>query len=253
MKNMIVASLYQERLSNWKQGLNGFAGTILIKEMLITAELGTLMSEVARIKPQVLMLDLDLLGSDGLHVVINLRRLCVESKIIIMTADISEDLEWELLKAGMRGCCKINIEPNHLAQVVAAVQNGELWIRRTLTGRLIDEIGKTSSKVKAYHSTLGLLNKLTQREYDIALRVGEGENNKQIAQACKITERTVKSHLTEIFLKLNVTDRLNLALVLAADNRISCANIGSTYISGSRVNDIKPFEKKRNQSDHLVN
>jgi hypothetical protein len=40
---------------------------------------------------------------------------------------------------------------------------------------------------------------------------------------------------------------------LAADNRISCANIGSTYISGSRVNDIKSFEKKRNQSDHLVN
>lgn len=253
MKNLIVASSYQERLAAWKQGLDGFAGTTLIKDILITDGLDTLRDGVARIKPQVLMLDFDLLGLDGLQVVVNLRRLCAESKIIIMASDIPEDLEWELVKAGMCGCCKTNIEPNHLAQVVSAVQNGELWIRRTLTGRLIDELGKTSSKIKTFHATLGLLNKLTQREYDIALRVGEGENNKQIAQACNITERTVKSHLTEIFLKLNVNDRLNLALVLAADNRIACAKMDNTFISGSRVNDIKSFEKKRNLSDHLVN
>lgn len=221
--------------------------------MLITDGLDVLRDEVVRIKPQLLMLDFDLFGLNGLHVVVNLRRLCTESKIIIMTSDISEDLEWEYLKAGIRGCCNINIEPNHLVQVVSAVQNGELWIRRTLTGRLMDELGKTSLKIKTYHATLGLLNKLTQREYDIALRVGEGENNKQIAQACKITERTVKSHLTEIFLKLNVTDRLNLALVLAADNRIACANLGNTFTSGSRVNDIKSFGKKRNLSDRLIN
>ena len=68
-------------------------------------------------------------------------------------------------------------------------------------------------------SLLGLLNKLTHREYDIAVRVGNGENNKQIAKSCGITERTVKAHLTEVFQKLGVTDRLNLALVLSADDR----------------------------------
>lgn len=253
MKNLIVASSYQERLAAWRQGLNGFAGTTLIKDILITDGLDALRDEVARIKPQVLMLDFDLLGLDGLQVVVNLRRLCAESKIIILTSDISEDLEWELLKAGMRGCCNINIEPNHLVQVVTAVNNGELWIRRTLTGRLIDELSHTPLKIKTYRATLGLLNKLTQREYDIALRVGDGEHNKQIAQACKITERTVKSHLTEIYLKLGVTDRLNLALVLAADNRISCRNMDNTFISGSRANDIKSFGEKRNLSDHLIN
>ena len=253
MDNIIIASSYQERLAAWKQALNSFGNTTTIKDILITGGLDVLRDEVVRIKPQVLMFDFDLLGLDGLQVVVNLRRLCAESKIIIMASDIHEDLEWELVKAGMRGCCKTDIEPNHLAQVVSAVQNGELWIRRTLTGRLIDELGKASSKIKTFHVTLGLLNKLTQREYDIALRVGEGENNKQIAQACKITERTVKSHLTEIFLKLNVTDRLNLALVLAADNRIACANMDNKIKSGSRVNDMKPFGEKRNMSDRLIN
>ena len=251
MKNLIVASSYQERLATWGRGLNGFAGTTLITDILITDGLDILRKEVARIKPQILMLDFDLLGSEGLNVVVNLRRLCAESKIIIMASDISEDLEWELLKAGMRGCCRGNIEPKHLAQVVAAVQNGELWIRRTLTGRLIDELSHTPSKIKTYRATLALLSKLTQREYDIALRVGDGEHNKQIAQACKITERTVKSHLTEIYLKLGVTDRLNLALVLAADERVACANLGRKFKGGSRVSDIQSFGKKSNLSDYL--
>jgi two-component system NarL family response regulator len=120
------------------------------------------------------------------------------------------------------------------------VQQGELWIRRTLTCRLIDELGKTSAKNKAYRTSLGMLNKLTQREYDIAVRVGNGESNKQIANACAITERTVKAHLTEVFLKLGVTDRLNLALVLSADERNNdLGNAGKPILGGSRFEDVK--------------
>ena len=197
-------------------------------------------------------LDIDLLGSDGSFGLATLRRLCAETKIIILTGDIPEELEWELLKTGMRGCCRNDTEPKLLKQIVEAVKMGELWIRRSLTGRLIDELGKASTKVQAYRATLGLLNKLTQREYDIAIRVGNGECNKDIAQACGITERTVKAHLTEIFLKLGVTDRLNLALVLAADSRIACANTEEMLNGGSRLSDIKASEKKKYQTVHLV-
>jgi two-component system NarL family response regulator len=148
-------------------------------------------------------------------------------------------MEWELLKAGVRGCCRSDSDPKFLKQVIEAVQQGELWIRRTLTCRLIDELGKTTARNKAYRTSLGLLNKLTQREYDIAIRVGNGESNKQIAKACAITERTVKAHLTEVFLKLGVTDRLNLALVLSADERNNnFGNSESPILGGSRHNDI---------------
>jgi DNA-binding NarL/FixJ family response regulator len=79
----------------------------------------------------------------------------------------------------------------------------------------------------------------TQREFDIATRVGNGESNKQIAQACDITERTVKAHLTSIYFKLSVSDRLNLALVMSSDNRRAILHSDSLLNGGSRVNDSK--------------
>ena len=217
MDKLILASSDQDRLNSWKQGLSDFSSTSMIIDRSIIDRLDMLRNEVLRIKPVVLLLDYDLLDGNAANGAASLRRLCSEAKTIIMSGDILENLEWELVKAGVRGCCNIDIPPKFLKQAVTAVQNGELWIRRSLACRLIDELGKTTSKNKAYRATLGLLNKLTQREYDIAVRVGNGENNKQIAQACGITERTVKAHLTEIFQKLEVSDRVNLALVLSSD------------------------------------
>jgi two-component system NarL family response regulator len=210
MNNIIIASSRQNRLSSWKAGLDGFVNTVLVVDKLTT-----LNNEVIKLRPKVLLLDFDLIGSNSF---LGLRNICAGTKTIVIGA-ISEEMEWELLKAGVRGCCRSDSDPKFIRQVVEAVQQGELWIRRTLTCRLIDELGKTTVKNKSYQTSLGLLNKLTQREYDIAIRVGNGENNKQIAKACAITERTVKAHLTEVFQKLGVADRLNLALVLSADEK----------------------------------
>lgn len=243
--NLILASSNKDRLDSWKKGLSGFTS----HSMLID-DLDTLKDEVVRLKSHVLLLDFDLLGLNSSNGVANLRRICTETRTIVMNGDISEELEWELLKAGIRGCCRSDMNNELLKQVVMAVREGELWVRRTLTCRLIDELSKTTSKNKAYRATLGLLNNLTQREYDIAVRVGNGESNKQIAQACGITERTVKAHLTEIYLKMGINDRLNLALVISADNRNGAANL-SDYtlgasqdqlmpLGGSRANDHKP-------------
>ena len=252
MNNLILASSNQERLSSWREGLNGFGNTLNIQDKLVTGRFDALRDDVVRIKPIALLLDFDLLEFNGSNGIVSLRRLCAETKVIILTGDISEEVEWELLKAGVRGCCRNDTEPNLLKPVVMAVHGGELWIRRTLTARLIEELAQTtSSKIKTYRASLGLLNKLTQREYDIAARVGNGESNKLIAQSCDITERTVKAHLTEIFHKLGVTDRLNLALVLAADSRIACANSDIALDGGSRSKDSQSFGKTGNLPTHL--
>jgi DNA-binding NarL/FixJ family response regulator len=238
---IILAASHQDRLASWRRSLAGIACTISMVE-----KLEMLWDEVVRIKPEALLLDFDLFGLNYSNSVASLRKLCAETKTIVMNGGLSEDMEWELLKAGVRGCCRRDVKPDYLTHVVMAVHNGEMWMRRTLTSRLLDELGKTTSKNKAYRATLGLLNKLTQREYDIAVRAGNGESNKQIAQACGITERTVKAHLTEIYLKLDVTDRLNLALALSADNRSAASNSGRTVnddksqrmpLGGSRLND----------------
>lgn len=240
MSNLILASSNEKRLAFWMQGLSGFSNATLVKDDLAIGKLDALRLEVMRMNPQVLLLDYDLLGFESSYSFGSLRKLCAETKIIILSGEISEETEWELLRAGIRGCCQRDVAPELLKQIVMAVKEGELWIRRALVGRLVDELAKAASiKNNAYRGPLGLLNKLTQREYDIAVRVGFGDSNKQIAQACGITERTVKAHLTGIFNKLGVVDRLNLALVLASDNRVSYADIDSTFNGGSRVNDIK--------------
>lgn len=211
---LMLASASEERLSFWKQGLKGFISTTAK-----TDNLDTLSDDVVRSKPQVLLLDFDLFGLKGSNGAAGLKRLSTETKIIILSGAISEDVEWELFKIGVRGCCRNDIKSELLNHVVVAVQQGELWMRRTLTRRLLDELGETTAKNKAYRASLSLLDKLTQREYDIAVRVGKGESNKQIAEACAITERTVKAHLSEVFQKLGINDRLKLALILSADGR----------------------------------
>ena len=252
MNKLILASFSANLLASWKQGLDGFAITSLIKDKSLTNRLESIRDEIVKINPQILLLDIELLGDHGSLGIATLRRMCAETKVIILTGDITEQVEWELVKSGMRGCCKRNASAKLIRQVVDEVRIGGLWIRRTLTSRLIDELGKASLKVKTYRATLGLLNKLTQRECDIAVRVGNGECNKNIALACGITERTVKAHLTEIFQKLGVTDRLNLALVLAADNRIACANSENEIVGGSRSSDNNSIVRKEYRTVQLV-
>ena len=72
----------------------------------------------------------------------------------------------------------------------------------------------TQEKNKIKQAMSDLLANLTRREYEIATLVGNGESNKQIARRLDITERTVKAHLTEVFRKLDVADRLKLALIV---------------------------------------
>ena len=92
-----------------------------------------------------------------------------------------------------------------------AIEQGELWIRRSITPRLLDGARpRDESQIKRISA--GRLADLTQREREIAALIGHGESNKQIARRLAITERTVKAHLTGVFRKLGIADRLKLAL-----------------------------------------
>jgi DNA-binding NarL/FixJ family response regulator len=214
MKNkLIIASPNEERILSWKQELKGFISTFVIAD-----DLKVLWDEVVRIEPDILLLDIEMLGSKSRSFEDKLGKFCKKTSVIISCGDIPEDMEWELLKAGARGCCQRQLDSKLVKQVILAVHHGELWIRRTLTSRIVAELGEITAKNKVYRESNELLNKLTMREYDIAFHVGQGLSNKAIAQSCAITERTVKAHLSEIFQKLGISDRINLALIITADN-----------------------------------
>ncbi|MBA2658231.1 MAG: response regulator transcription factor [Nitrosospira sp.] len=206
---ILLASSSQDDLFLWEQGVRGLA------PIFCSTSLESVRSELIRIKPQILLLDHDLPELDAPNGISGLMKLNPETKVIILTQLLSDEIEWDLFKTGIRGCCRDDIEPDQLKYVVEVVQKGELWIRRALSWYLLNELVTiTQEKNKIKKAVSDLLANLTRREYEIATLVGNGESNKQIARMLAITERTVKAHLTEVFRKLDVADRLKLALIV---------------------------------------
>lgn len=206
---ILLASTSEDAIPSWKRELIDFS------PLLCVTGINSLKNELLRVKPQVLLIDHDLPGLNGQEGLAELIKLRPEIKIVVLSHALTDEAEWGLFKAGARGCCPKDIEPKQLKFVVLAVQQGELWIRRTLTCRLLDELGvilREKNQIK--QASKDLLANLTQREYEIATLIGQGESNKQIANNLSITERTVKAHLTEIFRKMNVADRLKLSLIV---------------------------------------
>jgi two-component system NarL family response regulator len=132
--------------------------------------------------------------------------------IVAVGAPASDDVELGLFLAGARGFCHLDTTPEQLQQVIEVVLRGELWIRRALVPKLIDSLTPDTDDT---NGATGRFAILTKREIEIARLIGLGSSNKRIALQLAISERTVKSHLTEIFRKTGTEDRVKLALLVS--------------------------------------
>jgi DNA-binding NarL/FixJ family response regulator len=206
---ILLASSSEKNLSRWEQAVSGRV------PVFCSTNMDCVRQELIRMKPQMLLLDYELPQLNGPDDISGLMKLNPETKTIILSSLISEEVEWDLFRTGIRGCCRSDIEPKLLATIVESVQRGELWLRRALSWHLLNELVViTKEKNKMEQAITDLLANLTRRECEIATLVGNGESNKQIARRLDITERTVKAHLTEVFRKLEIADRLKLALMV---------------------------------------
>jgi DNA-binding NarL/FixJ family response regulator len=166
------------------------------------------------LRPAVLLLDAALVKShpeEGLAAVL---RVSPATRIIVMSTMPSAEEGSVMLKAGARGYCHRVVDGRLLRKAVDVVQQGEIWAGRALTSRLLEELAariQHSERNAALRAT-ERLQRLTRREREIALLVGGGASNKEIGAKLGVTERTVKAHLTAVFRKLRVSDRLRLAL-----------------------------------------
>lgn len=184
--------------------------------IFFSSNLDSLKDKLTNTKPEILLLDYDLPGLNGQSGIEELIILLnMETKIAVFSPELSDETEWKLFKSGVRGCCRNDLPPEQIRHAIKAIQQGELWIRRTLTHYMLNELVEiTREKNKIERAVNDLLTNLTRRKYEIAMLVGRGESNRDIARQLAITERTVKAYLTEIFRKLDITDRLNLALIM---------------------------------------
>ncbi len=146
-----------------------------------------------------------------------LRRHLPDATLIVLSDTPSDEEGMQAFSAGARGYCNSHASEAVLRQVFTVVSEGGLWIGESLMERLLVGIarlpavaGNTASSGGAPKN--GRHEKLTEREWEVAKAIAAGASNKEVARQLGITERTVKAHVGVIFSKLEVPDRLQLAL-----------------------------------------
>lgn len=135
-----------------------------------------------------------------------LNKWCGHLAIIIASSEPHDDEGLKYLEQGASGYCHAYAAEATLRQILDVVAGGELWVGRSLMSRLLRGIGGNRGLASGWEIPL------TDREREVALKAANGASNLDIAAALGITERTVKAHLTAIFEKLGIADRLQLAL-----------------------------------------
>lgn len=132
--------------------------------------------------------------------------------MVVMAATPGEAEAFQVLNAGCTGYCHVNAAAEQLREIALVVEHGGLWMLPELMQRLLTLSVRVTPTVPS--SGKPELNELTARELMVADQVARGATNREIAQSLDITERTVKAHLSSIFSKLDVRDRVQLALAM---------------------------------------
>jgi len=178
---------------------------------------GEAVSQTRELQPDVLLLDLAMPRMPGLDA---LRELSANgdgahTKIIVLTAAVERIQIVQALHMGARGVVMKEAATQLLMKAIRTVMAGEYWVGREAVGDIVDFMRSSTSGEKP-QKNYGL----TKREMDILTTIVAGLSNKEIARKFALSEDTVKHHLTNIFDKVGVNSRLELAL-FAINNRLT--------------------------------
>lgn len=129
--------------------------------------------------------------------------------ILSLTPSVQQSLVY--FTSGASGYCHALAAETMLHQVVESVQAGGVWLGAELMQQMVQRIAQQPTPTATHDEKLALL---TAKEKQVAEAVAQGLTNKEVANQLNITDRTVKAHLTAVFEKLGVRDRIHLALLL---------------------------------------
>lgn len=213
--SVLLASATAELCRRWKEKLQD--SPYEIYEVVKRAALDGCLRKY---QPSLLLLDLTMLTRSQVLGIARLGELSPQTKIIALTPFPSEGEGVAALRAGARGYCPQDIEDVLLRKAIESVFHGEVWASHRIVSSLFEELQAAWYRFQRIPRKLTTtsLNSLTSREYEITCLIKRGASNREIAQELQLAERTVKSHMTAIFRKLGVPDRVRLALFMAGQS-----------------------------------
>jgi DNA-binding NarL/FixJ family response regulator len=162
---------------------------------------------LAKLKPDILLLDLRMPEKDGLAVLEEVNFDTLGTRVIVLTAAEDDRDVVRAMRLGARGVVLKQSASDLLLKSIRKVADGEIWLDNRMTAEVIDAFKKSAEAGQRREKPL-----LSDREKEIVQLVAQGFRNREIGEKLFISEQTVKNHLHNIFDKLGVSDRLELAL-----------------------------------------
>ncbi len=192
--------------------LGGSTGVQIIAEASDGIEA---IDKAVQFDPDVVLMDLKLPRVDGLTVLRSLQTRAPRSKVLLFTSSDSKEDFVEAMKLGCSGILLKEASTALIEKSLIKIHEGEIWLDSNTTAAVIRQFASPLEMSVAPTNGTKLVREraqLSQREREIIILIAQGYKNKEIAEKMFITEQTVKNHLHNVFDKLGVSDRLELAL-----------------------------------------
>jgi DNA-binding NarL/FixJ family response regulator len=156
------------------------------------------------LQPDVILMDVKMPGMDGVEALRRLRELDHRARVLVVTSFTEQRTVIPALRAGAAGYVYKDIDPDALAGAIRSVHAGHVLLQPEVAGALLSQ--------EESGSGAGRAGSLTEREREVLGLIADGRANREIARALVLSEKTVKTHVSSILMKLDLADRTQAAL-----------------------------------------
>ena len=164
-------------------------------------------------RPDVVLMDIRMPEMDGIAATAALRRLDTPPQVIVLTTYQADDQVLSALRAGASGFLLKHTPPAEIVNAVRLVAAGEAMLSPSVTRTLLSHVGNAQAAERRHAATQRLAT-LTDREREVAVSVGSGASNAEVAASLFMSEATVKAHVSRLFAKLDVVNRVQVAITV---------------------------------------
>ena len=190
-----------------RQGLRTYLELLDDIEIVGEAKNGVeAVDQVRRHRPDIVLMDLVMPEMNGVDATRKVLAVGSNTRVIVLTSFAEDELVFPAIEAGATGYLLKDVDPAELHQAIQAVHHGEVQLHPDITKKLIHRVTAPQTDIESAHGDL------TPRELEVLSLIAQGKSNREIAESLTISEKTVKTHVGNIFSKLHLSDRTQAAI-----------------------------------------